>query len=61
MTRQTLTTTEAARAANVDPRSFARWARKRGVAPIRRVRIGRSYVTCWPLDTLKRAAKLDRS
>lgn len=46
------TTTQAAHAAGIDPRSFARWARNRGVEPAGRVRVGRSYVTLWSLESL---------
>jgi len=52
MARRTLTTGEAAYLTGVDPRSFARWARARGVAPLRRQRIGRSTITVWLLDDL---------
>lgn len=57
MTRQTLTTAEAAHVAGVDPRSFARWARQRGIEPVHRVRVGRSYVTCWPIKALIEGAR----
>jgi len=50
--RRTFTTTEAAEAMGVDPRSFARWARVRGVVPVRRMRIGRSFVTLWSVAQL---------
>ena len=57
--RQTFTTTEAAHLAAVDPRSFSRWARERGITPLRRMRIGRSYVTLWARTDLLGAAQLD--
>lgn len=47
MKRLTMTTWEAATYAGVDPRSFRRWARARGLYPLHRVRIGRSFVTVW--------------
>lgn len=50
--RRTLTTTEAAYYVGVDPRSFARWARRRGLQPVRRLRIGRSTVTVWSVARL---------
>lgn len=43
----TLNTSQAANLVDVDPRSFARWARDHGVEPLRRQRIGRSFVTVW--------------
>lgn len=43
----TLTTTQAAELVDVSSRSFARWARDHGVQPLRRQRIGRSFVTVW--------------
>lgn len=54
--RATVTTTEAAYLTGVDPRSFVRWARDRGIAPLRRQRIGRSFVTIWSVDSLMPAA-----
>jgi hypothetical protein len=45
--RRHYTTTEAAYLAGVDPRSFVRWARRHHIQPVRRMRIGRSYVTLW--------------
>ena len=57
MTRHTLTTTEAAWFLGIDPRSFGRWARERGIAPVRRMRIGRSYVTLWARDDLLEATR----
>lgn len=58
MTRQNITTTEAAYLAGVDPRSFSRWARDRGLAPERKQRIGRSTVTLWSVSSLMRASLL---
>jgi phage terminase Nu1 subunit (DNA packaging protein) len=55
--RQTFTTTEAASLTDVDPRSFTRWARERGIEPVRRMRIGRSTVTLWSLAALKQATR----
>lgn len=52
--RTTVTTREGAYMAGVDERSFARWARKHGLEPLRRQRIGRSTVTVWSLDALSR-------
>lgn len=57
MKRQTLTTTEAARFASVDPRCFARWARARGIQPERRMRIGRSFVTVWSIARMVEATR----
>lgn len=48
----TLTTTQAAHLAGVHPSSFARWARRRGIMPVGRRRVGRSYVTLWSLESL---------
>jgi hypothetical protein len=45
--RQTFTTAEAALFIGVDPRSLARLARRLGVEPVRRVRVGRSTITAW--------------
>lgn len=45
--RQTFSTAEAALFLQVDPRTVAALARRHGVEPVRRVRIGRSFVTCW--------------
>jgi hypothetical protein len=55
--RATLTTAEAAWLLGIDPRSFTRWARERGVEPLRRMRIGRSTVTVWSLAALKQATR----
>jgi hypothetical protein len=52
MSRQTLTTTEAAWLLEVDPRSFRRWAHRHGTEPVRRVRIGRSWTTVWALTDI---------
>jgi hypothetical protein len=57
--RHTFTTTEAAYLAGVDPRSFTRWARERGIEPVRRMRIGRSTVTLWARANLLAASQLD--
>lgn len=48
--RRTLTTTEAAHLAGVNPRSFARWARRRQLEPLHRMRIRESFVTVWLED-----------
>jgi hypothetical protein len=48
----TLTTAQAAHLAGVDPRSFARWARARGIEPVGRERRGRSHVTLWSFEAL---------
>lgn len=56
MPSRTLTTTQAAHLAGVDPRLFARWARNHGLTPLHRVRIGRSTVTVWSADALMRCA-----
>jgi hypothetical protein len=56
MTARTATTAEAAYLLGIDPRNVARWARTRGIEPLRRQRIGRSYVTVWSLDALSTAA-----
>lgn len=58
MTRRNVTTTEAAYLAGVDPRSFSRWARDRDLAPVSRMRIGRSWVTLWSVSSLMRASLL---
>lgn len=55
--KATLSTTEAALLLKMNPRSFARWARDLGVAPIRRQRIGRSTVTVWSVASLGAAAR----
>lgn len=55
--RQTLTTNEAAAILRKDPRSFARWARSLGVEPVRRMRIGRSWVTLWSYQDLAEATR----
>jgi len=55
--RQTFTTTDAAHIAAVDPRSFVRWARERGIEPVRRMRIGRSTVTLWARADLLAATR----
>jgi hypothetical protein len=57
--RATFTTTEAAFLAGVDARSFVRWARERGIEPVRRMRIGRSTVTLWARADLLAASQLD--
>jgi hypothetical protein len=57
MKRTTMTTTEAASALGLDPRSFARWARSRGVEPERRQRLGRSTVTVWSIAKLTAATR----
>lgn len=59
MTRQTLTTTEAAWLCGVPPGSFARWARERGIEPERRQRIGRSTVTVWSIAALTATRQTD--
>lgn len=59
MKRATLTTTEAAWLLGIDPRSFARWAKERGLEPERRMRIGRSTVTVWSIVRLTAASQLD--
>lgn len=51
------TTSQAAYLLGVDPRSFTRWARKHGIAPHGRQRIGRSFVTWWAMDDLENAEK----
>lgn len=56
MTRQTLTTAEAAYFVGVDPRAFARWARAHDLTPRHRVRVGRSTVCAWVLDDLIQCA-----
>jgi len=55
-----MTTAEAASALGIDPRSFARWARSRGVEPERRQRIGRSTVTVWSIRKLALATRPER-
>lgn len=45
--RMTFTTGEAALFLRIDPRAVAGLARRHGVAPVRRVRVGRSTITCW--------------
>ena len=49
---KTLTTTQAAKLAGVDPRKFAQWARARGLEPLHRVRVGRSTLTVWSYASL---------
>ena len=58
MKRHTLTTTEAAWFLGIDPRSFGRWARERGIAPERRMRIGRSTITVWSVAKLTEATRI---
>jgi hypothetical protein len=55
--KRTLTTSEAATALGIPPGSFARWARARGVEPLRRMRIGRSTVTVWSIAALATATR----
>jgi hypothetical protein len=50
--KRTLTTSEAALFLGLDPRSFRRWARERGLEPLRTQRIGRSTVTVWCIRQL---------
>jgi hypothetical protein len=57
MSRQTLTTKEAAFLLGKDPRSFARWARKIGVEPLRHQRIGRSTIAVWSITALTEATR----
>jgi DNA-binding transcriptional MerR regulator len=40
----------------VNPRSLRRWARRRGIEPLRRQRIGESYVTVWAYADILSAA-----
>lgn len=54
--KRTLTTTEASYVTGIPARSFARWARRHGVYPLRRQRIGRSTVTVWSITDLTRAS-----
>lgn len=55
--RTTVTTSEAASIVGVSPRSFARWARRHGVQPLRHQRIGRSTVTVWSMASLAEATR----
>lgn len=50
--RRTLTTTEVATLLGINASSVARWARDRGIKPVRRVRWGRSTFTFWSFDEL---------
>lgn len=56
MARTTVTTTEAAFILGINPRSFARWARQRGLTP-RRQRIGRSTLSVWLISDLARVTR----
>ncbi len=53
--RLTLTTTQAAHLAGVDPRVFRRWARAHRLEPLHRIRIGRSFITVWSYEALIKA------
>lgn len=55
--KRTLTTSEAALLYSFPPGSFARWARARGVEPLRRMRIGRSTMTVWSIAALADATR----
>jgi len=57
MSGQVYSTTAAAYLVGIDPRSFARWARRHGITPVGRERIGRSFITWWSWDDLKKAAE----
>lgn len=50
--RSTLTTAEVALLLGINASSVARWARDRGIQPLRRIRCGRSTVTVWRFDDL---------
>lgn len=56
--KQTLTTTEAAFITGIPAGSFARWARNRGILPLRRQRIGRSTISVWDITTLTNATRM---
>lgn len=56
MMRRVLSTTEAAWLMQKDEKTFPRWARARGVLPLGRVRVGRSWVTRWAVEDLARIA-----
>jgi hypothetical protein len=56
--RTTVTTAEAASIIGINPRSFARWARARGLTP-RRQRIGRSTLSVWSMADLARVTRDD--
>lgn len=47
--RTVVSSSEAALLLAMDARTFPRWARGRGITPLGRVRIGRSWVTRWAL------------
>lgn len=51
----TVSTREAAQLLGKDARSFHRWAADLGVEPLRRTRIGRSWVTVWSIDAIRAA------
>ncbi len=57
--RTTLTTEAAAMLVGVNPRSLRRWARRRGVEPLRRQRIGESYITVWSYTDILTAGTAD--
>jgi hypothetical protein len=53
--KATVSTWEAAQLLGVDPRSFHRWAAERDIQPVRRQRIGRSWVTVWSVGAIRAA------
>jgi hypothetical protein len=56
MARQTVATWEAAYLAGVNPKLFAAWARAHNLEPLRRQRIGESFVTVWSVSELMAAS-----
>jgi hypothetical protein len=51
-----VTTAQAAHYAGVHPGYFAAWARAHNLEPLhRRVRVGRSFVTFWSIESITKA------
>lgn len=50
--RRVLNTTEAAWLLQIEPGYLPRYARNRGVQPLGRVRVGRSWVTRWAFEDI---------
>lgn len=49
-TTQLVGTDSAARRVDVDPRQFSKWARRRGLRPVRYVNLGRMRYAIWDLE-----------
>lgn len=48
--KRVVNSTEAAWLLDIDPGNLPRYARRRGIRPLSRVRIGRSWVTRWAVE-----------